>query len=102
VWVRLANTEASAAVAYSADQFRLVDAAGHRARPDGSSLETGRLPREAAVDGQVWFDLPSTEADGEKRWLEYHDSNGRTVRIALPAEAATEVAQHENEDTHEH
>jgi hypothetical protein len=107
VWVRLANTEAPG-VAYSVDQFRLVDTAGHRAAPDGSSLAAGRLPQDAFVDGQVWFDLPTAEADGERRWLEFHERDGRTVRIALPVEAATEVAthghehEHENEDAHEH
>jgi hypothetical protein len=108
VWVRLANTEAARAVAYSADQFRLVDGAGHQTAPDGSSLAAARLPQRAVVDGQVWFDLPSAQADGERRWLEFREASGRTVRIALPVQAATEVTSHdhdgedEHEDGHEH
>jgi hypothetical protein len=108
VWVRLANTEASGDIAYSADDFRLADAQGHRVRPDGSSLAAARLPRGAVVDGQVWFDLPSAAPDGVQRWLEFREPGGRTARIALPVQQATAPApdghehEHENEKAHDH
>lgn len=83
VWVHLVNDDAREGWAYSTRSFALVDSAGHRLRPQGSSLGTATLPHDGAVDGQVWFDV-SRGRLGAKRWLELRDDGG-AVRLALPA-----------------
>ena len=90
VWVRLVNGRLRDGLRYSAEQFRLVDAAGRRHRPDGSSLGQATLPTGGSVDGQVWFSL-ARGAHPATRWLEYRE-HGRTVRFALPRVAAARAA----------
>jgi hypothetical protein len=86
VWVRLVNDGAPHGLRYSFRQFSLIDAAGNRHEPDGSSLGHATLPAGGSVDGQVWFSLAGG-AQSVPRSLEY-SGDGRTVRFALPRDAA--------------
>jgi len=84
VWVRLTNTRDGRGVAYAPAQFRLAGGTGSRPRsPDGSTLESSRLPRGASIDGQLWFDLARGERLTGTRWLEYVGPGGSRVRVAL-------------------
>jgi hypothetical protein len=84
VWVRLTNTRDGRGLAYAPAQFRLIGGADGRPRtPDGSTLQSSRLPRGASIDGQVWFDLARGERRTGTRWLEYAGPDGSSVRVAL-------------------
>ena len=84
VWVRLVNDRQPKGYRYSPAQFRLLDARGNRVAPDGSTLQSARLPVGAAVDGQLWFDLPGARPTAGSWVLELASGAGR-VRVTVAA-----------------
>jgi hypothetical protein len=85
VWVELTNTAGVSDLRISPEQFRL-GGVGAPLVPDGSTLRDALLPPGAVIDGQVWFDLPDSEAAETRpahRWLQFTGADGRRVRVPL-------------------
>ena len=106
VWVRLVNDQEPGGHRYSPAQFRLLDTRGHRVAPDGSTLQSARLPEGAAVDGQLWFDLHGAPPAKGSWVLELGHGRDR-VRIAVAAgpdsAGASSLQQHQHEgNAHAH
>ena len=99
VWVRLANTSRAPAP-HAARQFELLDEAGHRLHPQGSTLGAAPLPRNATIDAQVWFDLDG-QPKGKTRWLIFRDADGTSTRIVLRPARPT-ATPHQNGADHVH
>lgn len=94
VWVTLVNTEVEEGVRFAPDQLRLITADGKSHEPDGSTLEAGDLPLGSSIDGQVWFELGSSQPKRSGHLVEFRTGDGTALQVPIQIDPVPEHGGH--------